>query len=103
MTRSASAAIDIACQIGAHVNHVRGIGFDATCSLVVRDREGGRGAGVLVEHQGDETLFRVRGRKPEKWVQQTDFNNDEAAAAVRNARRLGALLGAARSAPAAGS
>ena len=33
---------------------------------------------VIVEHQGDETLFRVRGKKPEKWVQQTDFNNDEA-------------------------
>lgn len=26
----------------------------------------------------EESLFRVRGEKPERWVQQTDFNNDEA-------------------------
>jgi len=27
---------------------------------------------------GTETLYRVLGAKPERWVQQTDFNNDEA-------------------------
>ncbi|MEV1043548.1 GTPase ObgE [Streptomyces sp. NPDC049916] len=26
----------------------------------------------------DENLYRVRGEKPERWVRQTDFNNDEA-------------------------
>jgi GTP-binding protein len=33
---------------------------------------------VLVEVRGDDTTYRVRGAKPERWVQQTDFNNDEA-------------------------
>ncbi len=33
---------------------------------------------VLVEHRGDDITYRVRGAKPERWVQQTDFNNDEA-------------------------
>jgi GTP-binding protein len=33
---------------------------------------------VLVEHRGDEVTYRVRGPKPERWVQQTDFNNEEA-------------------------
>lgn len=33
---------------------------------------------VLVEHRGDDVTYRVRGAKPERWVQQTDFNNDEA-------------------------
>ncbi|QHC21100.1 GTPase ObgE [Streptomyces sp. GS7] len=28
--------------------------------------------------QEDEGFFRVRGEKPERWVRQTDFNNDEA-------------------------
>ncbi|MEU7640984.1 MULTISPECIES: GTPase ObgE [unclassified Streptomyces] len=28
--------------------------------------------------QEDDGLFRVRGEKPERWVRQTDFNNDEA-------------------------
>ncbi len=27
---------------------------------------------------GTETVYRIRGRKPERWVQQTDFSNDEA-------------------------
>ncbi|MBP2402847.1 GTPase ObgE [Streptomyces syringium] len=27
---------------------------------------------------GDDGLYRVRGEKPERWVKQTDFNNDEA-------------------------
>ncbi len=29
-------------------------------------------------HDVDEVLFRVEGTKPERWVRQTDFNNDEA-------------------------
>ncbi|MBY8877646.1 GTPase ObgE [Actinacidiphila acidipaludis] len=33
-------------------------------------------AGFTVTHEGD--LFRVRGEKPERWVRQTDFANDEA-------------------------
>ncbi|MEE1928397.1 GTPase ObgE [Streptomyces sp. TRM 70351] len=34
-------------------------------------------AGFTVTRE-DEGLFRVRGEKPERWVRQTDFNNDEA-------------------------
>jgi GTP-binding protein len=34
------------------------------------------GAEFRVEHDGD--LWRVRGDKPERWVRQTDFGNDEA-------------------------
>ena len=34
-------------------------------------------AGFTVVRE-DEGLFRVRGEKPERWVRQTDFNNDEA-------------------------
>ncbi|GAA4695685.1 GTPase ObgE [Streptomyces buecherae] len=34
-------------------------------------------AGFTVTAEGDD-LFRVRGEKPERWVHQTDFNNDEA-------------------------
>jgi GTPase len=33
-------------------------------------------AGFTVSHEGDR--FRVRGTKPERWVRQTDFSNDEA-------------------------
>jgi GTP-binding protein len=33
---------------------------------------------VTREEIGGEPLFRVRGEKPERWVRQTDFNNDEA-------------------------
>jgi GTP-binding protein len=33
-------------------------------------------AGFTVVHEGE--LFRVRGEKPERWVRQTDFSNDEA-------------------------
>ncbi|WP_225844616.1 GTPase ObgE [Streptomyces sp. HPF1205] len=33
-------------------------------------------AGFTVTHEGE--FFRVRGEKPERWVRQTDFNNDEA-------------------------
>jgi Obg family GTPase CgtA-like protein len=33
---------------------------------------------VHVEQRGDDVTYRVRGAKPERWVQQTDFNNDEA-------------------------
>ncbi|MFE0688246.1 GTPase ObgE [Streptomyces xiamenensis] len=34
-------------------------------------------AGFTVRQEGD-SLFRVRGEKPERWVRQTDFSNDEA-------------------------
>ena len=34
-------------------------------------------AGFTVEAEEDD-LYRVRGEKPERWVRQTDFNNDEA-------------------------
>ncbi len=33
---------------------------------------------VTREEAGGELVFRVRGEKPERWVRQTDFNNDEA-------------------------
>ncbi|MFI6942722.1 GTPase ObgE [Streptomyces sp. NPDC050418] len=33
---------------------------------------------VTPEEVEGETVFRVRGEKPERWVRQTDFNNDEA-------------------------
>lgn len=33
---------------------------------------------VQVEQRGEETIYRVRGIKPERWVEQTDFNNEEA-------------------------
>jgi GTP-binding protein len=33
---------------------------------------------IVVEVRGDDTTFRVRGSKPERWVQQTDFTNEEA-------------------------
>ncbi|NEB80482.1 GTPase ObgE [Streptomyces sp. SID14478] len=33
---------------------------------------------VVREDADGEPLFRVRGEKPERWVRQTDFNNDEA-------------------------
>ncbi|MGW7490077.1 GTPase ObgE [Streptomyces sp. NPDC054786] len=34
-------------------------------------------AGFTITEEG-ENFFRVRGEKPERWVRQTDFNNDEA-------------------------
>lgn len=34
-------------------------------------------AGFTVTAEGED-LYRVRGEKPERWVRQTDFNNDEA-------------------------
>ncbi|MEU9699897.1 GTPase ObgE [Streptomyces sp. NPDC047981] len=35
-------------------------------------------AGFTVTYDEAEELYRVRGEKPERWVRQTDFNNDEA-------------------------
>ncbi|MFF5444675.1 GTPase ObgE [Streptomyces sp. NPDC012888] len=35
-------------------------------------------AGFTVTYDEQEDLYRVRGEKPERWVRQTDFNNDEA-------------------------
>jgi len=33
---------------------------------------------VVREEDGDEVAFRVRGERPQRWVRQTDFSNDEA-------------------------
>ncbi|MFI8104425.1 GTPase ObgE [Streptomyces sp. NPDC086023] len=35
-------------------------------------------AGFTVAYDETEDVYRVRGEKPERWVRQTDFNNDEA-------------------------
>ncbi|MFJ9580974.1 GTPase ObgE, partial [Streptomyces sp. NPDC101191] len=35
-------------------------------------------AGFTVTYDENEDVYRVRGEKPERWVRQTDFNNDEA-------------------------
>ncbi|WP_406860883.1 GTPase ObgE [Streptomyces sp. HUAS MG47] len=35
-------------------------------------------SGFTVTYDEHEDLYRVRGEKPERWVRQTDFNNDEA-------------------------
>ncbi|MFF8377199.1 GTPase ObgE [Streptomyces sp. NPDC015661] len=35
-------------------------------------------AGFTVTYDEHEEVYRVRGEKPERWVRQTDFNNDEA-------------------------
>jgi GTP-binding protein len=35
-------------------------------------------SGFTVLRDEEEGVYRVRGEKPERWVQQTDFNNDEA-------------------------
>jgi GTPase len=47
-------------------------------SLVSEVRDGG--FQIKVENRGDDTLYRVLGSKPERWVAQTDFANDEAVA-----------------------
>jgi len=36
------------------------------------------GFSVRAEQRGEETIYRVTGAKPERWVAQTDFQNDEA-------------------------
>ncbi len=33
---------------------------------------------VTVENGGDHVRYRIRGERPERWVRQTDFSNDEA-------------------------
>ncbi|MFE0734663.1 GTPase ObgE [Streptomyces sp. NPDC058855] len=35
-------------------------------------------SGFTVTYDENEDVYRVRGEKPERWVRQTDFNNDEA-------------------------
>ncbi|WP_300344669.1 GTPase ObgE [Nesterenkonia sp.] len=37
-----------------------------------------KGFTITREEKGGEPLWRVRGAKPERWIQQTDFSNDEA-------------------------
>ena len=49
--------------------------------IVLRPKPSGSQADFSVEKTKDSTgalLFRVRGKKPHRWVRQTDFNNDEA-------------------------
>src|SRR5699024_1167658 len=45
-------------------------------SVVLRPTGSGPADGFTVEHTG--AGWRVRGTKPERWVRQTDFSNDEA-------------------------
>lgn len=47
-------------------------------SLKPQAREKGPGFRISVEPQADDVLYRVLGDKPERWVEQTDFANDEA-------------------------
>lgn len=54
---------------------------DEEARVVLRPRSvGGRGAVATVSkiQYGGETVFQVCGRKPELWVKQTNFGNDEA-------------------------
>lgn len=44
--------------------------------IVLRPQPDDRGQEFSVQREGD--FWRVRGRKPERWVRQTDFGNDEA-------------------------
>jgi GTPase len=44
--------------------------------IVIRPPETGGGPEFTIRHTGDG--WRVRGEKPERWVRQTDFSNDEA-------------------------
>ncbi|MCT1607916.1 GTPase ObgE [Nesterenkonia massiliensis] len=37
-----------------------------------------KGFAITGEEKGGEPLWRVRGSKPERWIQQTEFNNEEA-------------------------
>lgn len=47
--------------------------------VVVRPRaRDDAGFTVRAVQRGEETLYQVRGEKPERWVRQTDFANDEA-------------------------
>jgi GTP-binding protein len=47
-----------------------------TTRIVLRPRETAGGPEFTVRHTGEG--WRVRGVKPERWVRQTDFSNDEA-------------------------
>ena len=46
--------------------------------IVIRPKVRGELEFVVKVEGGTEPLYRVLGTKPERWVQQTDFNNDEA-------------------------
>ncbi|MGN6503205.1 MAG: Obg family GTPase CgtA, partial [Pseudolysinimonas sp.] len=46
--------------------------------IVLRPRAVNEAEFTVVVEGGTEPLFRVLGAKPERWVQQTDFENDEA-------------------------
>ena len=39
---------------------------------------GGAAFTVTVHNTGQESIYQVQGEKPERWVKQTDFSNDEA-------------------------
>lgn len=47
-------------------------------SLVSETRDGG--FEIKVEQRGDDQVYRILGSKPERWVAQTEFANDEAVA-----------------------
>ncbi|MFJ9179786.1 GTPase ObgE [Streptomyces sp. NPDC102360] len=52
---------------------------DEATRIVIRPKAvDDAGFTVKREDSDGEPLFRVRGEKPERWVRQTDFNNDEA-------------------------
>src|SRR5690606_10839549 len=46
--------------------------------IIIRPKGGEADFTVTAEGGSFGTLFRIRGAKPERWVQQTDFQNDEA-------------------------
>jgi GTP-binding protein len=46
--------------------------------IVLRPRAVNEAEFVVTREGGTEPLFRILGAKPERWVQQTDFENDEA-------------------------
>ena len=46
--------------------------------ITIRPRDAEREFAVVKEGGSQGTFFRIRGSKPERWVHQTDFKNDEA-------------------------
>ncbi|WP_029149811.1 GTPase ObgE [Microbacterium indicum] len=46
--------------------------------VIIRPKEADAAIRVVIEGGSYGTLYRVLGEKPERWVQQTDFQNDEA-------------------------
>jgi GTP-binding protein len=63
--------------LAAIVDEARAAQPEAETTRVVIRPKAVDDAGFTVTKEA-EALFRVRGEKPERWVRQTDFNNDEA-------------------------